>query len=287
MKSELELAYVGIEVPDPSTLDGFFGDVIGLVPGDAPHTWRSDGKARRIIVEPGAANDAAYVGFEVANADAFERFVARLRAAGFEVTDGDASARKASRVARTLPPWGIPVELVLGLENAPTPFESPLVPGGFHTEGVGLGHVVLATSRFDESHRFLVDGLGMRQSDWLEMVLAPGFELEVRFYHCNARHHSMALAQVPVELPQKLHHIMLETNAMDDVGRAFDRVWQTNLAIPNGLGRHPNDGMFSFYVASPAGFHVEVGHGAKVIIEPWKQNRRYDQRSIWGHQTLR
>lgn len=287
MKSEIELAYVGIEVPDPAALDGFFGEVIGLVPGDAPHTWRTDGKARRIIVEPGAANDAAYVGFEVADADALERYVARLESAGFEVSSGDASARKASRLVRTLAPWGVSVEIVLGLENAQAPFESPLVPGGFHTEGVGLGHVVFATTRFDESHRFLVDGLGMRQSDWLEMEIAPGFEIEVHFYHCNARHHSMALVQTPAELPQKLHHLMLETNVMDDVGRVFDRVWETSLAIPNGLGRHPNDGMLSFYVASPAGFQVEIGHGAKVITEPWDQNRCYDRRSIWGHQQFR
>ena len=64
------------------------------------------------------------------------------------------------------------------------------MPGGFLTEGVGFGHVVFATTAFDESHRFLIDGLGLAQSDWLEMELAPGIELEVRFYHCNARHHT-------------------------------------------------------------------------------------------------
>ena len=64
-------------------------------------------------------------------------------------------------------------------------------------------------------------------------------------------------------MPQKLHHVMFETNERDDVGAAFDRVWATDLAIPNGLGRHDNDGMFSFYVVSPAGFQVEVGHGAR------------------------
>ena len=45
--------------------------------------------------------------------------------------------------------------------------------------------------------------------------------------------------------------------------------------------------MFSFYVASPAGFLVEVGHGARVIDTGWDDNRRYDRISRWGHQTLR
>jgi hypothetical protein len=80
---------------------------------------------------------------------------------------------------------------------------------------------------------------------------------------------------------------MVETNTRDDVGAAFDRVWSTDLPIPNGLGRHDNDGMFSFYVASPAGFQVEVGHGARVITDGWDDNRRYDRISVWGHQPLR
>jgi biphenyl-2,3-diol 1,2-dioxygenase len=287
MNRDIELAYVGIEVPDPAALDAFFGDVIGLIPGDAPHTWRNDDKARRVIVEEGDANDASFVGFEAADADAFDRVVARLQGAGFEVTDGDAAIRKVQRLVRGSSPWDVPVEIVLGLERAATPFESPLVPDGFLTEGVGFGHAVFATPNFDESHRFLVDGLGLDQSDWLEMEIAAGMELEVRFYHCNARHHTVALAKAPFELPQRLHHLMFETNSADDVGAAFDRAWATDLAIPNGLGRHDNDGMFSFYVASPAGFQVEVGHGAKVITDGWDQNRRYERISSWGHQPLR
>ncbi len=86
----------------------------------------------------------------------------------------------------------------------------------------------------------------------------------MRFYHCNARHHTLALARAPFELPQCLHHVMFEANTRDDVGAAFDRAWATDLPIPNGLGRHDNDGMFSFYLQTPAGFQIEFGHGARV-----------------------
>jgi hypothetical protein len=68
---------------------------------------------------------------------------------------------------------------------------------------------------------------------------------------------------------------MVETNDLDDVGAAFDRAWVTDLAIPNGFGRHDNDGMFSFYVASPAGFAVEVGNGVRTIGEDWDDSRRH------------
>jgi biphenyl-2,3-diol 1,2-dioxygenase len=294
MQRQIELAYLGIEVPDPSSLTPFFGDVIGLAPGQPSDggavTWRNDHKAHRIVVEPGAANDAAFVGFEAVDGDAFERAVACLDAAGFEVAAGtgdECRSRRVEQLARVVSPWGVPVEVVVGLQDADTPYSSPLVPGGFLTDGVGFGHVVFATTEFDESHRFLTEGLGFEQSDWLEMEIMEGIELMVRFYHCNERHHTVALARAPFELPQRLHHVMLETCDRDDVGGAFDRAWATELAIPNGLGRHDNDGMFSFYVQSPAGFQVEVGHGARVIDDGWDDNRRYDQISAWGHQPLR
>jgi 3-methylcatechol 2,3-dioxygenase len=294
MRHDLELAYLGLEVPDPSSLDSFFGNVIGLAPGetcgDDARAWRNDDRAHRIIVQPGPANDAAFVGFEATDPSAFDAIAGRLRDAGSTVIDGtdaDLRSRRVQRLARVEAPWGVAIELVVGLEHAATRFASPLMPGGFLTEGVGFGHVVFATTAFDESHAFLVDGLGLAQSDWLEMPLGPEIELVVRFYHCNERHHSIALACPPFELPQKLHHIMVETNDRNDVGAAFDRAWATDLGIPNGLGRHPNDGMFSFYVSSPAGFQVEVGHGARVITEDWDDDRRYDQMSAWGHQPLR
>ena len=293
MQHEIELGYIGIEVPEPDLLTEFFGGVVGLVPGDATAdgavTWRNDDKAQRVIIQRGGANDAAFVGFEAVDEDAFDAVVARLAGAGHAVAEGsesDLRARRAKRLVRAPAPWGLPVEVVLGLEDALSPFSSPRVPGGFFTDGVGFGHVVFATTAFDASHAFLVEGLGLRQSDWLEMEIAEGIELEVRFYHCNGRHHSVALARAPFDMPQTLHHIMFETNERDDVGAAFDRVWATDLVIANGLGRHDNDGMFSFYVVSPAGFQVEIGHGARTITDPWTDNRRYDRISRWGHQPV-
>ncbi|MGH1505609.1 MAG: VOC family protein [Acidimicrobiales bacterium] len=284
----LELGYLVLEVPEPASLDAFFGEVIGLAPGARPHSFRNDEAVHRLIVESGDANDLVVTGLEAADDAAFEATVARLTDAGHPVVDAepaDAAARSVARLATVAAPWGGSVEIVSGLERGDAP-DLPAMPGGFLTDGVGGGHAVVATTAFDESHDFLVDGLGFGQSDWLEMELGPGMTLEVRFYHCNPRHHTIALARAPFELPQRLHHLMVETRERDDVGAAFDRVWASDLAIPNGLGRHDNDGMFSFYVQSPAGFQVEVGHGARVVGDDWDDNRRYDRISAWGHQPL-
>jgi biphenyl-2,3-diol 1,2-dioxygenase len=205
----------------------------------------------------------------------------------YDSSDDERAARRVKRLAHTMAPWGVRVELAQGLDDAPVAYASPLMPHGFLTNGVGFGHAVFATTAFDESHAFVTEGLGMAQSDWVEVELAAGIELEVRFYHCNPRHHTLALAKAPFELPQRLHHLMVETNSRDDVGAAFDRAWTSGLGIPNGLGLHDNDRMFSFYVTSPAGFLVEVGHGARTITDRWDDNRRYERISVWGHQPLR
>lgn len=294
MRTDIQLAYLGLEVPDPSALDAFLAEVVGLVPGEPSasggSTWRDDDRAHRVLVDEGPSNDATRIGIEAADDAVLAGLVARVRATGAGVERGSdelAAARRVDEIWVASTPWGIDVELVTGLAAAPSPYASPLAPGGFLTDGVGFGHVVFATTAFDASHAFLVDGLGMGQSDWVEVELAPGIELEVRFYHCNPRHHTVALAKAPFDLPQKLHHVMFELQERDDVGAAFDRAWASGLPIPNGLGRHDNDGMFSFYVASPAGFQVEIGHGARVVDDGWDDNRRYDRISAWGHQSLR
>lgn len=290
---QIELAYLVLELPEPESITSTLADVVGLVagePSDGAPTWRNDDRAQRIVVQSGPANDAVAIGLEAVDDAAFDVAVERLRSTGADLVEGsddELRHRRVRRLVRTTSPWGVAVEVVVGLAAAPTPFASALVPGGFATDGVGFGHVVFATTAFDESVAFLRDGLGFEQSDWLVMELAPGIDLEVRFFHCNARHHTIALARAPFDLPQCLHHIMFETNSRDDVGAAFDRAWATDLPIPNGLGRHDNDGMFSFYLQTPAGFQIEIGHGARVVDDDWDDDRRYDRISAWGHQPLR
>lgn len=293
MNHAIELGYVRIEVSDPTALTPFFTDTIGLAPGDpTPEgdlTWSDDEAVQRVIVGQGPGNDLTALGFEALDAAAFDATLASISAAGYDPTHGDAAqcrARRVDRLATVDAPWGSALELALGLERRSAPVSTPLMSGGFVTVGQGFGHAVIATTAFDESVRFATEGLGMVQSDWMQTSIAEGIELEVRFFHCNARHHTLALARAPFELPQKLHHVMFETNDRDDVGRAFDRAFAAGLPLPNGLGVHDNDRMFSFYVASPAGFQVEVGHGARRISEPWTEDRRYDAASIWGHQPV-
>ena len=293
MEHQIEFAYIGFEVADVGALSALFTEVVGLVPGEGSATgaatFRNDDRAARVFVDAGPKDDCSVLGFVATDEAAFDAVSDRLAAAGYPLEEGtadEAAGRGVRRLRRGSSPWPVRFELVLDLDAAATTFDAPLVAGGFQTDGVGVGHTALAVLDYADSERFLIDGLGMVQSDWIETELMEGVPLEVRFYHCNVRHHSIALAKVPFDLGKALHHFQVETIERDDVGRAFDRAWDGGLHFANGLGVHDNEGAFSFYVTSPAGFLVEVGHGTKTVTSPWAGNRRYDRISRWGHQPI-
>jgi biphenyl-2,3-diol 1,2-dioxygenase len=283
----IELAYIGVEVSDQPAFESMLQNVIGLVPGDTKGTWRNDDRAQRVLVAEGPKDDATVIGFEAESAAAAEAIAEKLRTLGFPVEQGsaaEAATRNVEVLWRTAAPWGVSVEIVHGLASAKTPFASALVPGGFKTAGMGFGHCVFAIPDAEEAHRFVVDGLGLNQTDWLDLKITPDFTMSGRFYHGNPRHHSLALIAAPA--PKMLHHFMVETLQRDDTGKAFDRAFAAGLHIPSGLGQHDNDKMFSFYAETPAGFQIEVGYGAREVGPEWTENRAYDRISEWGHQPV-
>lgn len=295
MLSEIEAAYIVLESPDREALNRYFGEVVSLMPGDAPgagtSTWRVDGKTHRVLIQDGPRRDATAIGFEAADDAAFERILTRVDSLGMRVHAGSASEcaeRRVRRLARFPAPWGVDIELCAGLAEADTPFASAGYPNGFVTAGQGFGHAVFAINDAEEyaaARRLAIDGLGLGLSDWLRMPMAAG-EMHVSFLHCNARHHSLALAYVPVpELPQRLNHINFEVSSVADVGAALDRAVRAQVPLANTIGQHDNDGMVSFYSISPDLWRVEIGATGRTITEDWDQVREYDRISRWGHHT--
>jgi len=300
MERILEVGYLGIQTRDPQALGGYLRDVLGLTAGESPEpgtdAWRLDAKAYRFLVHEGSADDVVYLGLEAVDEAAFTVAVQRLRKAGVEVTEGTAQEKDRRSVADLVwvpAPWGGRVELVRGLALAAEPFTSPLVPGGFVTQGVGFGHAVFmfpvaspeGAKRFQASIDFAENALGMVLSDTLE-TQAHGVTAQGRFYHCNGRHHSLALLGIPAPaLSRAANHVMIEASSMDDVGAAYDRALAAEIGIPMGLGRHDNDRMFSFYSSSPAGFQFEFGSDGIIVDDDWPV-RVYDRISLWGHHSV-
>ncbi len=294
MKIDIESAYIILESRNPAAVNNYLGDVVGLMPGEptpaGAFTWRVDGTAQRVVLTQGAANDATCIGFEAASRAAFDGVVSRLRKLGLDPvpgTDVQNRERRVAEMVRVPAPWGVVVEVVLGLENASVPFASAVYPKGFVTQNQGFGHFVFGVAGadvYDASRKFALEGLGLKLSDYLRMPMGP-VELNVSFFHCNARHHSLAIAQIPApEVAQKLHHINFEVQQVADVGAAYERALATGTPLANMLGQHENDGMVSFYSISPDGWQVEVGATGRQITDNWDDVREYQRISIWGHQ---
>ena len=80
------------------------------------------------------------------------------------------------------------------------------------------------------------------------------------------------------------HHVMVEVDDLNTVGRAYDRVLDEQIPLEMTLGRHWNDHMTSFYVKSPTGFAVEYGWGGRRINRStWSTVRGTGEISFWGH----
>lgn len=279
------LGYFGITSRDPERWCGFATTALGMMRDeDDERLLRLDSYAWRIAVDKGDADDIAYAGFEVSGRRELELLAAHLRSMEIPVREADPAlveARKVTGMYQCEDPAGLPIELYYGaLQNSKTMFHSPH-NASFVTQDQGLGHIVLSAPDMNACRRFYCDGLGFRLSD--TMALQSGnAPIEIEFYHCNPRHHTLAL--VPVDTPNRLHHFMLEVTELDEVGQARDRLDHIEGAeIVRDIGRHSNDKVISFYARMPGGSLVEYGHGGLLVDDATWRVMRYEKASDWGH----
>lgn len=286
------LGYVGIGVSDLPAWTRF-ADLLGLMPGqdgqDGSIRYRADDQAWRIALHQDGVDDCLYVGFDCGSEAGFEAVLARVAEAGIACERDDALARTrgAMALARMIDPDGLPVELYYGPRVVPeAPFRSPQPLARFMTGSGGLGHVIVNAADVDASVAFYTEVLGLRLSDRILFEAAPGVVIPLIFLHCNARHHSIAIAP---RMPdgKRIHHLMLEVPNIDDVGLALDRMMAAGLEISATLGRHSNDRMLSFYVRTPSGFEVEYGCEGIAVDHPAWAVADHASISVWGHRRER
>lgn len=289
----MKLGYLLIETARPERWRGFADTLFG--PGeraenhDGSFGIRLDAAAQRLIVRPGQRDDLAALGFECTDDAELDALAERLTARGARVEAADAVTLRARRVRRLIActdPAGNRVELATALEQDARPLACPAFPGGFHANETGFGHAVLVASDLTPLEDFYVDMLGLKVTERLATRLGPLY-VKGTFLHCNARHHTLALMNLPV--PKRLHHFMIQAREIRDVGRAYERVKAAKVPLSLGLGQHPDpDGTFSFYGQTPSGFDFEIGAAGREIIPEGWQEGRIDTASTWGHApTLR
>lgn len=291
--SVIGLGYIGLNVSDPDAWMAWAADFLGLMEGPAAPSGvrrlRLDDHAWRIAIEPGDQDDLAWIGLEVAGRDELAALREKLTAAGVAIEDADEALlaeRGVVGLVRCQDPGGLGVELYYGPTHySHVPFASP-VGARFVTGRQGLGHVVLSTNDLAAFRGFYLDLLGFRQSDTIRMTLGPSFHIDLEFYFCNPRHHTLAVAPAPMLPPKRMHHMMLQVETLDEVGFALDRLQATGAKLTQTLGRHSNDKMVSFYVSTPSGFELEYGYDAIEVDSPTWSMARHDKISSWGHHRV-
>ncbi|HEY1967264.1 MAG TPA: VOC family protein [Pseudonocardia sp.] len=281
------LGYLGVQTPDPASWEPFGTGVLGLAvtaKGDDGTLYlRADERRHRLAIHPGEDSRIRYAGWEVADEAGLTEMIARLDGAGVSWTGGDhdeCAVRGVERFVRFTDPAGMPHEIFYGAVVTYDPF----VPGrpmqGFVTGQQGFGHIVFIVPDAKAAHEFYTQVMGFRLSDIVDTAFhTPGY-----FYHCNSRHHSIAVLEVPHMAG--LHHLMLEVNSLDDVGIAYDLVQERGYPLSMKLGRHSTDQMLSFYVVSPAGFEIEYGWGGRQVNDETWHVVRADRGELWGHQIV-
>jgi 2,3-dihydroxybiphenyl 1,2-dioxygenase len=285
---DLSLGYLVFGVRDLPAWRAFCNDMLGLpAPCENPDGsvgWTVDGAAQRLVGATDPRDDIAALGLDCGTPAGVAAAVARLRAAGVAVAAADPALRTARRVQELWlaeDPAGNAVELFHGLERASEPFRSEAFPAGFCTGDAGLGHAVLVSSDMGAMERFYVDVLGFGVTERLATQVGP-ISVRGTFLHCNRRHHSLALFDLPST--RRLHHFMLQANAHMDVGRAFERAAALRVPLSLSLGQHPApDGTFSFYGMTPSGFDFEIGAGSGEIEPAHWQEMHTKTTSSWGH----
>jgi extradiol dioxygenase len=259
---------LGMQVVDPGM--GLVGGAVRL---------RMDDCAHRVTVYPGESDRLLHLGWDVGDADALAAFAEACDRRGLpheRGTDEERAERGVVDLLRVTDPAGLTHEMFYGQDRLLKSFHPGRPMSGFVTGEQGLGHAVLVVPELERADRFCREVLGMRASDH---VTSP---FDLRFYHCNPRHHSLALGGIAGL--RGLHHIMVQLADLDDVGVAYDECRRRDLPITMTLGRHTNDRMVSFYVRTPSGFDVEYGWGAIEVDASWTV-ARYDSPSVWGHES--
>jgi 2,3-dihydroxybiphenyl 1,2-dioxygenase len=275
------LGYVGVRATRLDAWDDFATSLLGMQRIDSAsgvRAYRMDDRRQRLIVTAAEDDGRAFYGWEVADARALDALAAHLEKNNVKVARGSRALADERHVMDLIlfhDPAGNRVEVFHGAQIASDPFKPGRSISGFRTGPLGMGHAVLNVQRVDDVIPFYRDVLGFKLSDY---ILKP---FKAYFFHINSRHHSLAFIEAGTT---GIHHLMVETYMLDDVGQAYDLALRKPEMIGTTLGRHVNDEMTSFYSRSPSKFLFEYGWGGR-SIDPasWTPHERTEGPSLWGH----
>ena len=140
-----------------------------------------------------------------------------------------------------------------------------------------MGHAVLHCEKIDDVLPFYQDILGFQLSDYFTKPFAA------YFFHLNPRHHSVAFIETG---KNGIHHLMVETCYLDDVGQAYDLAQCKPEMIATTFGRHFNDQVHVvlFVVAVEVHVRIRLGRPHRSTSTTGRRAIVTEGPSLWGHE---
>jgi 2,3-dihydroxybiphenyl 1,2-dioxygenase len=284
-----QLGYLVLDVSEINAWRDLAANIIGAEERSDEGTdlvrLRCDEQHHRITLRPAKADLVAAIGWEVPSLGELESVRRKVAEQGLSITEAtreDLADRKVEALFGFRDMDGFPLEIYYGPWTDDVPFRPSRPMSGFNCGSLGLGHVVLVAKDRDKAARFYQEVLGFSVTDYIAVD-----ELDAIFLHCNPRHHSLALINECYGMKSgEMHHLMLETRALEDVGRAYDRVRSRKLPLVLSLGQHSNDRMTSFYMKTPSGFSMEYGWGGILVDDAVWRVKHHSATKLWGHDFM-
>ncbi|MFK8022303.1 MAG: VOC family protein [Pseudomonadales bacterium] len=287
MSGITELGYARFGVSNLDEWKGFARDILALeVREDTQDansiSLRMDYWHHRIVLEEDDCEELLGAGLRVAGPAEFEAMQAILTKNDISFEVGNAEIvenRKVLEVLLLKDPAGNPLEIFHGprIDTHMPFYPGRRMHGRFVTEVGGLGHIMLAHQGLDSVYDFY-KMLGMRGGIEYQYPIGPDTNLEMLFMHCSERDHSLAFG-LPSDSGKNIQHMMIEVDNLDDVFVCYELVKESKYPVRLDIGRHANDGMFSFYFIGPSGWQIEVGCEG----QPAKHQSSYHIGDTYGH----
>jgi len=303
------LGYIGIKSPNYAAWEKWGPQIMGFGTNDPiPEVsalvrnpdaadngtvyLRMDDRRWRLAVHPGKREgELAYVGWELRDRIAFREALVELKDAGvdFEVADEElALERGVQGMAFLHDPAGFRHEIFYSGYY----FEDSFIPGRFPFKGfrigeLGMGHLVLMVPELnDELDDFATKVLGMRVfagGTSIPLTGGDGGRVRTEMYRgrYNLRSHNLVYMEKPGYLG--LHHVFIEYETLDDMGRAYDLVQKkSEYPLIMTMGRHQADTFLSFYVETPSKFLFEVAWNSMIVDDQKMVQDRPLHSFVWG-----
>ena len=234
------LGYVALTVPEIDRSLDFYrriahlkvserGQKKAFLTGGINHHW--------LRLEETGRPSLSRFGFEVTGRAALDEIANRLDARGipWKAAD-DLAGDRVSDAIRFTDPDGFEIELFTDMVSLPVPMNT------FLNMDRVLHSVWLAPDP-TESGRFYRDGLGFKDSDWIDRAI-------VFMRAGNRYHHSIGIARDTARLG-RMDHFCILVDDLDDVMRARNVALRSGAKLRQDVVRHAASGSVSTYIIDP------------------------------------